>query len=89
MSKITKAPLQGQKSLFSFFSKAPSAADVPKDKSEVANAPPKIVSTAEISRPQITDKVDVGTKLSIYWPNDNEWYQGNIFILSFFKVNEY
>ena len=105
MSKVSKQqPLAAnQKSLFSFFKKAPvqaasSDAAVPAETSNGAEVKKQLpgpiasLTAASIAKPLSSAdsyKVQIGDRLSIFWPNDDEWYPGNRFFKcrSLLKLN--
>jgi hypothetical protein len=83
MSTIAKK----QGTLFSFFSKkkpsenGPKAAEkVSKSSSESMKQSPPVTSSNAVSNPQakLLASVTVGCTLSVYWPNDDEYYTAKV-----------
>lgn len=72
-SKKKAAAAKGQVTLFSFFSKAnkkPAAAKQPK---AAEDAPPAAAAAAPANA-DILAQIQVGSRVEVYWPDDQEWY---------------
>jgi hypothetical protein len=83
-----------QASLFSFFKKAPVPVVASEETSELLLQsqtqkqvePKKAVATNEKSAQNETKVFKVGTRISIFWPMDDTYYDGELSFLKFFRM---